>query len=163
MTVHITNVFARRSLSKQDVSLDVPIGQRKETLRIVILGCGRVGARLAMQLDAAGHDVTIIDRNQDSFTRLSPDYGGAMVLGTGIDEDVLRRAGIEGADAFVAVTNGDNTNAMAGQIAQLIFKVPHVVARLYDPVREETYRTLGLETVSPTNIGVQKIKEMIVK
>ncbi len=116
-----------------------------------------------MQLDNAGHDVTIIDRNQDSFTRLGADYGGAMVLGTGIDEDVLRRAGIEQADAFVAVTNGDNTNAMAGQIAQMIFRVPRVVARLYDPVREEIYKTLGLETVSPTNIGVQKINEMITK
>ncbi len=132
-------------------------------MRVIILGAGRVGARLAQQLDAAGQDVTIIDRNQDSFARLGPDYGGAMVLGTGIDEDVLRKAGIEQADAFVAVTNGDNTNAMAAQIAQLVFKVPHVVARLYDPIREETYRTLGLETVSPTNIGVQRIREMITK
>jgi trk system potassium uptake protein TrkA len=114
-------------------------------------------------MDQAGHDVTIIDRNQDSFTRLGPDYGGGMVLGTGIDEDVLRKAGIEHTDAFVAVTNGDNTNAMAAQIARLIFKVPKVVARLYDPVRDETYQTLGLETVSPTNIGVQKIREMITK
>ncbi len=122
-----------------------------------------MGARLALQLDAAKHDVTIIDRNQEAFSRLGPDFDGQMVLGTGIDEDVLRKAGIEQADAFVAVTNGDNTNAMAGQIAQLIFKVPHVVARLYDPVREETYKTLGLATVSPTNIGVQLIKEMITK
>ncbi len=132
-------------------------------MKVIILGCGRVGARLAQQLDTAGHEVTIIDRNQDSFARLGPDYGGAMVLGTGIDEDVLRKAGIEDTDAFVAVTNGDNTNAMSAQIAQLIFKVPKVVARLYDPVREETYKTLGLETVSPTNIGVQKIKETITK
>jgi trk system potassium uptake protein TrkA len=130
-------------------------------LKVVVLGCGRVGSRLALQMDAAGHDVTIIDRNQDAFTRLGPDYGGQMVLGTGIDEDVLRKAGIEQADAFVAVTNGDNTNAMAGQIAQLVFRVPHVVARLYDPVREETYKTLGLAVVSPTNIGVQLIKDMI--
>lgn len=132
-------------------------------MKIIILGCGRVGARLAQQLDAAGHEVVIIDRNQDSFARLGPDFGGGMVLGTGIDEDVLRKAGVEGADAFVAVTNGDNTNAMSAQIAKLIFKVPHVVARLYDPVREETYRTLGLETVSPTLIGVEKIKEQIIK
>ncbi len=132
-------------------------------MKFIILGCGRVGARLAVQLDQAGHQVTIIDRNQDSFSRLGPDYGGEMVLGTGIDEDVLRKAGIEQADAFVAVSNGDNTNAMAAQIAQLVFKVPKVVARLYDPVRDETYRTLGLETVSPTNIGVERIKEMITK
>ncbi len=130
-------------------------------MKVVILGCGRVGARLATQLDAEGHEVTIIDRNQDSFARLGPDYSGEMVLGTGIDEDVLRRAGIEGAQAFIAVTNGDNTNAMAAQIAHLIFHVPRVVARLYDPIRDETYKTLGLETVSPTNIGVQRIMEMI--
>ncbi len=130
-------------------------------MKVVILGCGRVGARLAARLDSEGHDVTIIDRNQDSFARLGATYGGAMVLGTGIDEDVMRRAGIEKADAFVAVSNGDNTNAMAAQIAQLVFKVPRVVARLYDPIREETYKTLGLETVSPTNIGVQRIMEML--
>ncbi len=130
-------------------------------MKVVIMGCGRVGARLATQLDGAGHEVSIIDRNQESFARLGANYGGAMVLGTGIDEDVLRRAGIEQADSFIAVTNGDNTNAMAAQIAKLIFKVPHVVARLYDPIREETYKTLGLETVSPTLIGVQRIMEML--
>ena len=132
-------------------------------MKVIILGCGRVGALLAQQLDQAGHDVTIIDRNQDAFSRLGPDYGGQMVLGTGIDEDVLRKSGIEQCDAFVAVTNGDNTNAMAGQIAQLVFRVPHVVARLYDPVREETYKTLGLATVSPTIIGVQLIKDILTK
>jgi trk system potassium uptake protein TrkA len=142
------------------LNMDTPASH---ALRVIILGCGRVGAILAGQMDAAGHIVTVIDRNQDSFARLGPDYHGEMVLGTGIDEDVLRRAGIEDADAFVAVTNGDNTNAMAAQIAKLIFRVPHVVARLYDPVREETYRLLGLDTISPTNIGVQAIKERITK
>ncbi len=130
-------------------------------MKVIILGCGRVGARLATQLDASGEDVTIIDRNQDSFARLGADYSGSMVLGTGIDEDVLRKAGIQNADAFIAVTNGDNTNAMAAQIAKQIFQVPRVIARLYDPIRVETYQTLGLETVSPTNMGVQRIMEMI--
>jgi trk/ktr system potassium uptake protein len=132
-------------------------------MKVIILGCGRAGTALAQQLDSAGHQVVIIDRNQDSFARLGPDFSGGMVLGTGIDEDVLRKAGIEGADAFVAVTNGDNTNAMSAQIAKLIFRVPHVVARLYDPVREETYRTLGLETVSPTIMGVEGIKDKILR
>ncbi len=132
-------------------------------MRVIILGCGRVGAALAQQLDESGHQVTIIDRNQDSFARLGSDYRGSMVLGTGIDEDVLRRAGIESADTFIAVTNGDNTNAMSAQIAQQIYNVSRVVARLYDPVREETYQLLGLDTVSPTNIGVQKIQEMITR
>jgi trk system potassium uptake protein TrkA len=132
-------------------------------VKIIILGCGRVGSTLAQQLEKAEHQVVIIDRNQDAFARLGPDYGGGMVLGTGIDEDVLRKAGIVDADAFVAVTNGDNTNAMSAQIAKLVFHVPHVVARLYDPVREETYRTLGLETVSPTIMGVDGITDKILR
>jgi trk system potassium uptake protein TrkA len=112
-------------------------------------------------LDRAGHDVTIVDRNRDSFNKLGSNYGGKMILGTGIDEDVLRKAGIEKADAFVAVTNGDNTNAMAAQIAKHVFHVPQVVARLYDPVREETYRLLGLDTVCSTVMGADKIREMV--
>lgn len=130
-------------------------------MKTIILGCGRVGIYLAQTLDAAGHDVTVIDRNRDAFARLGSNYGGKMVLGTGIDEDVLRKAGIEKADAFIAVTNGDNTNAMAAQIAQHVFHVPHVVARLYDPVREETYNLLGLNTVCSTVMGADRIREMV--
>jgi trk system potassium uptake protein TrkA len=131
-------------------------------MKIIILGCGRLGAHLARRLDSEGHVVTVIDRLSESFGRLGNDFQGKMVLGTGIDEDVLRRAGIENADAFVAVSNGDNTNAMASEIAKLVFNVPHVVARLYDPVREDTYHTLGLmDTVCPTIIGSDKICELI--
>jgi trk system potassium uptake protein TrkA len=131
-------------------------------MKVVILGCGRTGAHLARRLDREGHDVTVIDRTSESFARLSREFQGKMVLGTGIDEDILRRAGIESADAFVAVSNGDNTNAMASEIAKLVFKVPHVVARLYDPVREDTYHTLGLmETVCPTVMGSDKVYEII--
>ncbi len=126
------------------------------------MGCGRQGAYLAQRLEKQGHEVTVIDRNSDSFRRLGPDFHGTMLLGVGIDEDVLRRAGIESADAFVAVTNGDNTNAMATEIARLVFKVPKVIARLYDPMREETYRTMGLvETVCPTVMGANKITELL--
>ena len=133
-------------------------------MKIIILGCGRLGAHLARRLDRAGQSVTVIDRMSEAFARLGNDFQGKMVLGTGIDEDVLRRAGIETADAFVAVSNGDNTNAMASEIAKLVFKVPHVVARLYDPVREDTYHTLGLmDTVCPTVIGSDKICEIILK
>jgi trk system potassium uptake protein TrkA len=133
-------------------------------MKIIILGCGRLGAHLARRLDDEGHDVTVIDRTSDSFARLGSDFHGKMVLGTGIDEDILRRAGIENADAFVAVSNGDNTNAMAAEIAKLVFKVPHVVARLYDPVREDTYHTLGLmETVCPTVMGSDKIHDIIME
>lgn len=131
-------------------------------MKVVILGCGRLGAHLARRLDSEGHAVTIIDRTSEAFSRLGNDFQGKMVLGTGIDEDILRRAGIEKADAFVAVSNGDNTNAMAAEIAKLVFNVPQVVARLYDPVREDTYHTLGLmETVCPTIIGSDKICELI--
>ncbi len=131
-------------------------------MKIVIVGCGRLGAHLARRMDREGHEVTVIDRNGESFARLGSDFGGNMVLGTGIDQDILKRAGIENADAFIAVTNGDNTNAMASEIAKLVFKVPRVVARLYDPVREDTYHTLGLmETVCPTVIGADKIHELV--
>jgi trk system potassium uptake protein TrkA len=131
-------------------------------VKVIIMGCGRLGAHLARRLVRAGHDVTVIDRNSDSFARLGNDFPGTMILGVGIDEDVLRRAGIETADAFIAVSNGDNTNAMAAQIAKLVFKVPRVVARLYDPVREETYHTLGLmETICPTVMASDEICKII--
>jgi trk system potassium uptake protein TrkA len=131
-------------------------------VKIVILGCGRVGARLALSLDAEGHDVAIVDRNPDAFRRfLVESFNGKAIVGVGIDEDVLRRAGLEGADVFVAATNLDNVNAMAGQIAQHIFKVPKVIARMYDPFREELYQAIGLTTVCPTTVGATKIKDML--
>jgi trk system potassium uptake protein TrkA len=119
-------------------------------VKVVIMGCGRVGAQTAANLDSAGHEVTVVDTDSRSFRRLPAKFGGETVVGTGIDEDVLRRAGIEDADAFVAVTNGDNRNIMASQVARLVFNVPQVICRIYDPVRAETYGRLGLTTVSPT-------------
>src|SRR5215210_5585562 len=121
-------------------------------MRFVILGCGRVGSRLATMLDRMGHTVTIIDRTADAFKRLPSDFGGQALIGIGIDEDVLRSAGIEQADVFAAVTNGDNTNIMASQVAKELFHVPGVIARIYDPLREETYHALGLETICPTTL-----------
>lgn len=119
-------------------------------MKVVIMGCGRVGSRLATRLDREGHTVNVVDTDQGSFSRLPEDFGGATVLGTGIDEDVLRSAGIEDADAFVAVTEGDNRNIMAAQVAREVFGVPEVVTRIYDPAREEIYRGLGLDTICPT-------------
>ncbi len=130
-------------------------------MKVVILGCGRVGSTLARTLDAEGHNVTVIDRNQQQFQRLGADFGGATVRGTGIDEDVLRRAGIEGADVFVAMTNGDNTSIMASQIVQEVFEVPHVVTRIYDPVREQLYRSLGLDTICPTTLIAGLVHEKL--
>jgi trk system potassium uptake protein TrkA len=122
-------------------------------VKIVILGCGRVGATLATQLDKAGHTVLVIDSNSDAFLRLDPSFGGEQITGNGLNQEVLRRAGIETADAFVAVTNGDNRNIMASQIAKEIFHVKKVVCRIYDPLRQKTYIELGLEAISPTIIG----------
>jgi trk system potassium uptake protein TrkA len=119
-------------------------------MKVVIMGCGRVGARISSILDHNGHDVTVIDTDSRAFRRLPADFRGNTIIGTGIDEDVLRSAGIEEATAFIAVTNGDNRNIMAAQVARNIFDVPEVVCRIYDPVREDTYRRLGLTTVCPT-------------
>jgi trk system potassium uptake protein len=119
-------------------------------MKVVIMGCGRVGARIASLLDHSGNAITVIDTDSRAFRRLPAGFGGETVIGTGIDEDVLRKAGIEEADAFIVVTNGDNRNIMAAQVARLIFEVPMVICRIYDPVREDTYRRLGLTTVCPT-------------
>ena len=129
--------------------------------RVVILGCGRVGAYLAKTLAAAGWQVAVIDKENTAFNRLGADFTGELITGTGIDEDVLRRAGIERAEAFVAVTNGDNTNVMAAQVARHIFNVPHVICRIYDPLREKFYRNLGLETICPTLWGATRIREIL--
>ena len=128
-------------------------------MKVIIVGCGRVGARLAQQLDAEGHHVTVVDERVQAFNRLGSEFSGEMVVGTGIDESVLRRAGIEQADCFCSVTNGDNRNIMAAQIAQHVFKVKRVITRIYDPIREEVYRELGLETLCPTAIGARLIHD----
>jgi len=122
------------------------------------MGCGRVGAQLAGLLDTDGHSVTILDTDAYSFRRLSPKFGGTALIGNGLDEEALKKAGIAEADAFVAVTQGDNRNVMAAQIAKHIFNVPKAVCRIYDPLRQELYSTLGVETVSPTTIFAQILK-----
>ena len=129
---------------------------------MVIMGCGRVGAQLAALLEEEGHKVTIMDRESDSFRRLPPNFQGRALVGDGTDEDYLRRAGIEEADAFVAVTQGDNRNVMAAQIAKHIFNVPKVVCRIYDPLREELYHTLGLETISPTTVAAKLLRDVLI-
>lgn len=131
-------------------------------MNVVVMGCGRVGARVSSMLDNNGHRVTVIDTNATAFRRLSPEFGGDTVLGTGIDEDVLKSAGIERADTFIAVTNGDNRNIMAGQVARVMFGVRDVIVRIYDPVREDTYRRLGLSTVCPTTTISALIIDQIV-
>ena len=130
-------------------------------MKLVIVGCGRVGAMAAIALSKAGHQVTVIDNNRRAFDRPGNDFTGEMVLGNGIDEDVLRQAGIESADGFASLTNGDNRNIMAAQIAREIFKVPRVITRIYDPMREDVYRELGMHTLCPTISGTRQIHAML--
>jgi trk system potassium uptake protein TrkA len=124
-------------------------------MRYLIVGCGRVGSTLAKRLAREGHDVTVVDENSSAFRRVGRDFPGKLVLGTGIDVDVLRRAGAESADGFAAVTQGDNRNIMAALIAQQHFKIPRVVARIYDPERSSMYRDFGIATVCPTTVGAR--------
>ena len=130
-------------------------------MKVIIMGCGRVGAQLAGLLDADGHSVTILDTDAYSFRRLPSTFSGIALVGNGLNEEVLKKAGIEEADAFVAVTQGDNRNVMASQIARHIFNVPRVICRIYDPLRQELYSTLGLETFSPTTIFAQMLREKL--
>jgi trk system potassium uptake protein TrkA len=123
------------------------------------MGCGRVGARLALMLTHAGHDVTVMDVKSSAFSRLGSEFKGSTVLGDAIDQEVLKRAGIERADAFVAATQGDNRNIMASQIAKHVFGVKRVVTRIYDPLRSDTFAALGLQAISPTIIGASAFYE----
>jgi len=122
-------------------------------MKIVIMGCGRVGSALAARLSEEGNDVTVLDVRADAFRRLPSNFKGKKHVGNGIDQDVLERIGLSEADAFIAVTQGDNRNVLATQVAKHIFGVPRTLCRIYDPIREEMYRGLGLETISPTVMG----------
>lgn len=130
-------------------------------MNIVIVGCGRVGALLATNLAGKGHEITVIDLDPEAFDRLPPAFNGRTVLGSGTDQDVQRRAGTEHTDAFVACTPGDNRNIAACQIAREIFNVPKVVARINDPLREKVFRDLGLETVCPTLLGAELVRDAL--
>ncbi|MFC1913932.1 potassium channel family protein [Chloroflexota bacterium] len=132
-------------------------------MNIVIMGCGRVGAAIASLLDADGHKVTVLDTDSYSFRRLPESFGGTALLGSGADEDALRKAGIEEADIFVALTQGDNRNVLAAQTAKHIFDVPRVVCRIYDPLRQEMYSTLGIEAISPTTVFASLLQEVLEK
>jgi trk system potassium uptake protein TrkA len=128
---------------------------------VVIMGCGRVGARLARLMVDAGNEVLVMDLTPAAFERLGRDFPGVTMVGNGIDHDDLVKAGIERAEAFAAVTQGDNRNIMAAQIAKHVFKVPRVVTRIYDPIRQDTFKALGLDAVSPTVIGAQAFYSLL--
>jgi trk system potassium uptake protein len=130
-------------------------------MQIVIMGCGRVGSQLAGLLSLDGHKVSIIDLDPKSFDKLGKSFKGEKIVGFGYDKDVLIKAGIENADAFASVSPGDNRNIIGALIAKREFKVPIVIARIYDPVRAIVYNKLGITTISPTRWGANKIKELI--
>lgn len=128
-----------------------------DAMNILIVGCGKVGASLAGILDQQRHAVSIVDRHESSFERLDDDFSGMTIAGVEIDQDVLKSAGIEACDALAAVTSDDNVNIMVSQVAKLIFKVPKVLARIYDPAREDIFSSFGIDTLCPTNLTVATI------
>jgi trk system potassium uptake protein TrkA len=130
-------------------------------MKVIIMGCGRVGSELAAILDREGHQVTVLDIDPDSFAQLPSTFRGSVVVGNGIDQDVLQRVGVGEADAFVAVTPGDNRNVMASQMAKHLFGVRKVLCRIFDPIREEMYHNLGMETISPTRVMAGLLKEAL--
>ncbi len=132
-------------------------------MHVIIVGCGRVGSELARILSAEGHNVVVIDKSQASFDRLGNTFNGITLVGNGFDPEILKAAGIEKADAFCAVTNGDNTNIMSSQVAKKIFKVPKVITRVYDPKRAEIYKALGLDVISGTVLFAAMLRDKIIE
>jgi trk system potassium uptake protein TrkA len=132
-------------------------------MHIVIVGCGRVGAELIKLLSNEGHNVVIIDKDESAFKRLGRAFNGLSLVGNGFDVDILKHAGIEKADVFCALTDADNTNLVAAQAAKRIFKVPKVIARVYDPEKAHIYEALGLDILSGTILFAAMIRDKIIE
>lgn len=130
-------------------------------MRVVILGCGKLGSRVAEKLSQAGHQIVIMDRDQGALKNLGPHFKGETLAGSAFIEDNLQRIFEEKTDVFIAVTDKDNTNIMLAQWVKNKFKVPRVIARIYDPILAGSYRELGLETVCPTNMALEVIESML--
>jgi len=128
---------------------------------VIIVGCGRVGSKLAQILSLEGHDVVIVDKEQSAFRRLGESFNGLTMCGNGVNLNFLKTAGIEKAEVFCALTNGDNRNLVAAQIAKKIFKVPKVFARVYDPQRAEIFATAGLSILSGTMLFASMLRDKI--
>lgn len=135
--------------------------KKKEKNYCIIVGCGRLGAKLADALYDRGTNVLIIDNNEESFSKLSSSFGGINILGDATEFYVLNESDIENATAVVAVTNNDNTNILVAQIAKEFFHVPHVIARLYDPERECVYHEFGIETICPAALSANEIDRIL--
>jgi trk system potassium uptake protein len=132
-------------------------------VKVIVVGCGRVGSSVALELDRLGWDVTAIDEKEDALQRLGESWSGAFVVGHGMDMDVLRQAGIEDADAVVVATDGDNTNIVIGQLAKKRFGIETTVVRVLDPARAALYKKLGLWTVSPTSTAIQTLTDAVAR
>lgn len=130
-------------------------------MQVVIIGCGKVGAKFAQVLSKEGNEIVIVSNDPKSFKNLPPDFDGVTLTGVPIDQDVLKMAGIENADVLVAVTEDDNVNIMVCQVAKEIFKVSKVIARIYNPAREHVFHQFGLETICPTDITVNVMRAML--
>jgi len=130
-------------------------------VKVIIGGCGRVGALLATKFEAEGHEIVVIDKFEASFKRLAKNFKGTTIRGMVFDKDVLDKAGAERSDAFVAVTSGDNSNVVAAKVARDIYRIPKVVARIYDPRRAEIYRKLGIPTVSSVSWATNEIMSLV--
>jgi trk system potassium uptake protein len=130
-------------------------------MKVVVVGCGRVGSSVALELDREGWEVTAVDESEEALNRLGEHWEGGFVVGHGMDLDVLHRARIEDADAVVVATNGDNTNLVIGQLATKRFEIPTVVVRILDPARAQLYRDLGLHIVCPTQTAISELTEAV--
>jgi trk system potassium uptake protein TrkA len=130
-------------------------------MNVVVIGCGRFGAELASRLYQKGHQVAVVDQTATAFDNLDPDFRGRVIEGDVLSQDMLRRAGIEQADGVAAVTNSDTLNAVVGHIARAIYHVPSVIARNYDPAWRPTYEAFGLQVVSSTSWGAQRVEDML--
>ena len=130
-------------------------------MRVIIMGCGRVGSELSIKLVEGGHDVTVIDKKPTAFVKYPPGDKATQMVGLGFDRDVLEAAGIKEADAFVAVSSGDNSNIVSARVALEHYHVPKVVARIYDPRRAEIYERLNIPTVATTTWGIKQIQLML--
>ena len=130
-------------------------------MKAIVIGSGRVGSNVALQLQGSGWDVTVVDENEDALGRLGDSWAGGFVVGHGMDVDLMREAGIEEADAVVVSTNGDNTNIVIGQVAQKRFDIGCVVVRLLDPARAEFYASRGMRIVCPTSVAIDALMETV--
>lgn len=130
-------------------------------MRMIVIGCGRMGAGLAQRLSMRGDVVTVVDADASAFEQLGPGFAGRTIAGVGFDREVLLQAGIERADGLAAVTASDDANVVAARVARQIFRVPRVAARLYDPRKVEIYRRLGIQTISTTTWGISRLVELL--